>query len=81
MHFWELAPPAAGGQSCSSHQLRRSLLIRALLAEGLTLPRLTEAAKMPSGFHVLIDMLEMSQEERGVELSRGERLALARRGR
>lgn len=42
-----------------SEKTRRKLLFHALLTEGLTLVRLREAAKLPGGFRVLMDMLEV----------------------
>jgi hypothetical protein len=57
--------------------IQRALLIRALVNEGLTLSRLTAAGRLPGGFSVLMSMLELTQEEGGAELNRGERLALA----
>lgn len=58
--------------------VRRALLVHALMAEDLTLTRLIKAAKQPGGFKVLMEMFSMArEEERGVQLTRGECLALA----
>lgn len=56
---------------------RRALLVQALVEEGLTLTRLIEAVKLPGGFKVLLEMLDLSQNDSGVHMTRGERLALA----
>lgn len=61
----------------SAQGVRRAILVETLMAEGLTLPRLSEAAKLPGGFRVLMEILDFSQHERAVDLTRGERLALA----
>ena len=56
---------------------RRDLVARALYLEGLTLPRINAAAECPGAFQVLLDLFAFSEAERSVELTRGERLALA----
>jgi len=56
---------------------RRTQLLRALTAEGLTRERLTKVAKMENGFRVLMDLFDFDSDERGVQLTKGERVALA----
>ena len=54
---------------------RRGLVVRAMTIEGLTVPRIRAAAKHSGGYAALLQTLELGS--RGVELTRGERLALA----
>ena len=54
---------------------RRGLVVRAMAIEGLTVPRISAAAKHSGGYAALLQTLELGS--RGVELTRGERLALA----
>ena len=54
---------------------RRGLVVRAMAVEGLTVPRIVAAAKQSGGYAALLQTLELGS--RGVELTRGERLALA----
>ena len=54
---------------------RRGLVVRAMAIEGLTVPRIVAAAKQSGGYAALLQTLELGS--RGVELTRGERLALA----
>ena len=54
---------------------RRGLVVRAMAVEGLTVPRIRAAAKQSGGYAALLQTLELGS--RGVELTRGERLALA----
>ena len=54
---------------------RRGLVVRAMAIEGLTVPRIRAAAKQSGGYAALLTTLELGS--RGVELTRGERLALA----
>ena len=54
---------------------RRGLVVRAMAIEGLTVPRIRAAAKHSGGYAALLQTLELGS--RGVELTRGERLALA----
>ena len=61
----------------SESSTQRALLIRALASEDLTLCRLTDAARLAGGFRVLMDMFQLTQDDNGVQLSRGEQLALA----
>lgn len=61
-----------------AQSVRRALLVRALIAEDLTLARIIKAAKQPGGFKVLVEMFSLArEEERGVQLTHGECLALA----
>jgi hypothetical protein len=52
--------------------IRHTLLVRALVSEGLTLSTLSEAAELRGGFEVLVGMLKL--EDHGMDLSRGESL-------
>jgi len=61
----------------SSESIQRSLLIRAMVNQGLHLPTLIKTAKIPGGFRILVDVFSFSLEEDGLELSRGDRLRLA----
>ena len=54
---------------------RRGLVVRAMAVEGLTVPRIRAAARQSGGYAALLTTLELGS--RGVELTRGERLALA----
>ena len=54
---------------------RRGMVVRAMCIEGLTVPRISAAAKQSGGYAALLQTLELGS--RGVELTRGERLALA----
>ena len=54
---------------------RRGTVVRAMAVEGLTVPRIRAAAKQSGGYAALLTTLELGS--RGVELTRGERLALA----
>ena len=62
--------PELGGKG----NTRRDLVVDYLLAQHLTLDRLRDAARLPSGFVVLMELFDFGAESR---LTQGQRMALA----
>jgi hypothetical protein len=52
----------------TGQETRLKLLCRALKSNELTLPRLTKASRLPGGFRVLVDMLEVYEIIFSVEI-------------